>query len=783
MAYIILDKYLKVCGILSLEGNGCPFYDDLRTVQIADDSGKLWNDTLQISVPYGYPQTEMMMEGYHLLKQGNDGLWYCFRINDVTDALAGSVHVKQVQALNLCIWDLAHTQVEPATLSNCTSQQAYEHCLEKSDWTIHINTYTGGSKTGETFNLGDSAQTSLQQLNTDFSSEIRAYVVVSNGQVIAKYIDITDRLGEDTGRRIEYRRNMLDITRQMVDDQLFTKLYVYGGTPSGADAPISIASANNGADFIVDDTANDLYNGGGKYLEGYTSNESIDNAYGLLTWGKSQLALCNHPKYNYTVSVAALDWKPNLGDGVDVIDFDMQPELALSARAIQLQESEANPENNQVVIGEFVEIKVVTPSDIESLQKQADQTNAIAVDAAKRASAADAKADGKSTNYRSPDAPAAADINDTWEQTTGDGDDTPVIAKFTYTADGWKETSVTQKIETIIYSKNTVFGLSVDPPANAITNDLWYRDNQDGTSTLMQYDGTNWVSRTDQAIKEVTDVVATIPQSYYSAAQPTGNIVEGSTWYKETTASDGTITYDPYKYSDGAWVPVFDATAQEAADTAAAAQETAESKTQVFYGTATPTGAKEGDVWNQTNTTDDSVAVKQYINGVWQPIQGLEGPQGPQGVQGPAGANGQPTYTWIKYATSSAGANLSDDPTGKTYIGLAYNKTTATESTTATDYQWALIQGPQGPTGATGSQGVQGPTGPQGQATYTWIKYADTPTSGMSDDPTNKQYIGLAYNKTTATESTTYSDYQWARLYDASKKRNFTSTPYTPYDI
>ncbi|MFX3618749.1 MAG: phage tail spike protein, partial [Sporolactobacillus sp.] len=745
MAYIILDNYLKVCGILSLEGNGCPFYDDLRTVQIADDSGKLWNDTLQISVPYGYPQTEMMMEGYHLLKLGNDGLWYCFRINDVTDALSGSVHVKQVQALNLCIWDLAHTQVEPATLSNCTSQQAYEHCLEKSDWIIHTNTYTGGSKTGETFNRGDSAQTALQQLNTDFSSEIRAYVVVSNGQVIAKYIDITDRLGEDTGRRIEYRRNMLDITRQMVDDQLFTKLYVYGGTPSGADSPISIASANNGSDFITDDEANDQYNGGGKYLEGYTSNESIDNAYGLLTWGQSQLALYNHPKYNYTVSVAALDWNPNLGDGVDVIDFDMQPELALSARAIQLQESESNTQNNQVIIGEFIEIKVVTPSDIESLQKQADQTNAIAVDAAERASAAQAAADGKPTKYLSPDAPASADIGDTWEQTSGDGDSTPVIATFTYTATGWKEVVPIQQIETIVYSKNTVFSLSIAEPADAIEGDLWYRDNQDGTSTLMQYDGTDWVSRTDQAVKEVTDVVATIPQSYYSATEPTGNIVEGSTWYKETTASDGTITYDPYKYSAGAWVPVFDATATSAADASAAAQETAESKTQVFYGTSAPNNPKDGDVWNQTNTTDDSVAVKQYINGAWQPIQGLEGPQGPQGVQGPAGANGQPTYTWIKYATSSAGANLSDDPTGKTYIGLAYNKTTATESTAATDYQWALIQGPQGPTGATGSQGIQGPTGPQGQATYTWIKYADTPTSGMSDSPTNKQYIGLAY--------------------------------------
>lgn len=48
---------------------------------------------------------------------------------------------------------------------------------------------------------------------------------------------------------------------------------------------------------------------------------------------------------------------------------------------------------------------------------------------------------------------------------------------------------------------------------------------------------------------------------------------------------------------------------------------------------------------------------------------------------------------------------------------------------------------------------------PQGQ--FMWIKYADTPTSGMSDDPNGKAYLGLAYGKTTSTESTDYADYNW----------------------
>ena len=85
--------------------------------------------------------------------------------------------------------------------------------------------------------------------------------------------------------------------------------------------------------------------------------------------------------------------------------------------------------------------------------------------------------------------------------------------------------------------------------------------------------------------------------------------------------------------------------------------------------------------------------------------------QGPQGVPGEAGADGQPTYTWVKYADTSEGLGMSDDPSGKRYIGLAFNKDVQTESTTATDYQWALFEGPEGPEGVKGDPGDQGEQG------------------------------------------------------------------------
>ena len=148
-------------------------------------------------------------------------------------------------------------------------------------------------------------------------------------------------------------------------------------------------------------------------------------------------------------------------------------------------------------------------------------------------------------------------------------------------------------------------------------------------------------------------------------------------------------------------------------------------------------------LWTQTTFSDNKIAY-----GVAK-----QGQKGDQGIQGPKGNDGQQLYTWVKYADSPT-SGMSNDPDGKTYIGLAYNKTTATESSTYSDYMWSLIKG---------ETGAVGPKGDDGQQYYTWIKYADNASgANMSDSPTGKLYIGLAYNKTTSTESNTASDYTWA---------------------
>ena len=104
---------------------------------------------------------------------------------------------------------------------------------------------------------------------------------------------------------------------------------------------------------------------------------------------------------------------------------------------------------------------------------------------------------------------------------------------------------------------------------------------------------------------------------------------------------------------------------------------------------------------------------------------------------------------------------MSDNPSGKTYIGMAYNKETNVESSNPIDYTWSKFVGADGLDGA---DGLPGTNGLDGKTYYVWIKYADSPTSGMSDNPNGKAYIGVAYNKLTPTESTNYGDYSWSKI-------------------
>jgi hypothetical protein len=321
---------------------------------------------------------------------------------------------------------------------------------------------------------------------------------------------------------------------------------------------------------------------------------------------------------------------------------------------------------------------------------------------------------------------------------------TPIPADMSDSPTGktWMGIAVgqTSAIETTVYTDYTWSliqgpqgnqGIPGTPGADGVTTYTWVKYAPNGNPTAGQIvDVPAGMTYIGLAFNKTTPTETTIPTDYqWSLIQgPQGP--QGSQGIQGPVGANGLPTYTWIKYADTPTTGMND----------------------------DPTGKKYmGIAYNKTTQTEDSVNYNVYE---WSLIQG---PQGNTGIQGPIGPNGQPTYTWIKYAPNGAPTTpqISDSPVGMTYMGIAYNKTTAAESTITTDYEWSLIQGPPGPTG---SQGIQGPTGANGASLYTWLKYADTPTTGMSDLPAGKTYMGVAYNKTSSTESSIYTDYDWSLI-------------------
>lgn len=162
---------------------------------------------------------------------------------------------------------------------------------------------------------------------------------------------------------------------------------------------------------------------------------------------------------------------------------------------------------------------------------------------------------------------------------------------------------------------------------------------------------------------------------------------------------------------------------------------------------------------NRLKTESGYILTGEINNAEYQLIaaDGTNGKDGLDGVAGQDGKDGKTFYTWIRYADDAEGNGISNEPTGKAYIGFAYNKESPLESNNPEDYTWSDIKG---------EQGVKGDKGEDGTQYYTWIAYSDNADGNpMYQQPNdNTKYIGIAVNKITETEGTDPSEYTWSKF-------------------
>ena len=244
--------------------------------------------------------------------------------------------------------------------------------------------------------------------------------------------------------------------------------------------------------------------------------------------------------------------------------------------------------------------------------------------------------------------------------------------------------------------------------------------------------------------------------------------VKGSVDDESMLPPTGNATGDAYLVNGYLWVWDGSAWANAGKIQGPAGEDGADGKTTYFHIRYSPNPdgvpmSETPDVFIGTRVDFNPTASDVPSDYTWARFRGMDGQQGekgdtgPQGVPGPSGEDGKTLYTWIRYADTSDGEGISNDPAGKKYIGFAYNKISPQESNEPSDYAWSEIKG---------EDGLPGAKGEDGETLYTWIAYSDnpdgTPMYQIPSDTT--KYIGIAVNKETATESDNPSDYTWSKF-------------------
>ncbi|WP_172639635.1 phage tail spike protein [Lactiplantibacillus plantarum] len=390
--YLILNSNLRRIGTLTVDG-ATKFSNDSIKIQLADSDttstsydddvnvgttdsytgtinlnaqSKKFDHQGSLDVLQGQPDSDKVVAGNNLAYYDSlSGHWYVMRIYSVEENNTAAVkHVTTANFTNLCLYTLAkHYPIATKSVAS-TIKTAFDECFNATGWTLDYQT-TNVMTPSITIDGKTKASTLLQTLIQTYNVEIDPYVEIdSQGNITKKVCVITDQLNNDVVyNEAVFGKNMTSIKRTTVSTPV-TKLIPYGANGR------TIASANDGKIYIVDDNANEKYNPdwqAGLYYEGVVTANSIEDPGGIKAWAEEMLKLYNHPRTYYEVNVTP-NFNPPLGATIRFKDELIKPVLDASGRVIQRTISFANPYGNTVGFGEYTTVQVATPAWLTDYQ-------------------------------------------------------------------------------------------------------------------------------------------------------------------------------------------------------------------------------------------------------------------------------------------------------------------------------------------------------------------------------------------------------------------------------
>lgn len=215
----------------------------------------------------------------------------------------------------------------------------------------------------------------MKEFLESFECEFKTRYILGDKGIVSRYIDLGDTLGNDSARRFEYSKDLLEVTRKYDPDIIYTALYGYGKGEGEGQRRINFADINGGKKYVeapeaIEHFGRPTNDGTRQHSYGTVVFENCEDRAELKRLTEKALKDQLSPKVSYSAKVVDLkaygyDFEGvSVGDAVSVIDSSFDPPLRIRARVVKKVSSLCAPHETELELGSY------TDKLSESLEEQ-----------------------------------------------------------------------------------------------------------------------------------------------------------------------------------------------------------------------------------------------------------------------------------------------------------------------------------------------------------------------------------------------------------------------------
>ncbi|MEH7381752.1 phage tail spike protein [Bacillus sp. JJ1533] len=368
----LLGEYYYAWETNFLSKGNLSYYDAKHTEQINNVNH------FEFEVPANHPDSQFIIEENMVAFIDDDGEMRLFVIKEL-DEIHNDDLYKIVYCQAAWIAELSGSPLEDLRPQNKTALEVLTTILENTRWSAGKVGELGLFSTNFYF---ENVVSAIKKILTIWGGEIKDRIVVTDGKISGRYIDILMRRGSDTGKSFEIGKDIKSVTKRVLSNPVSA---IYG---RGKSLPtdeggftrktnfedVSWIKANGdpvdkplGQKWVGDEEVRQrigkLKDGERQHVYAFIDYPEIDDPETLLevTWNNLQKK--KYPIVEYTLkvidlaSIIGLDHeKVRLGDTVFISDKEFTPELFIEARIIEIKKYINEPERNEVVLGDFISL-------------------------------------------------------------------------------------------------------------------------------------------------------------------------------------------------------------------------------------------------------------------------------------------------------------------------------------------------------------------------------------------------------------------------------------------